>query len=128
MRLLGVGPEIWLTTFAPPENARGAFDVVLDMTAAWIRLGVSGSHAPRLIAKGCAVDLHPRCFPAGACAAAGLAGFRTIVWRPDDEGFELWVSRSYALSFWSWLIDAAAEFGNGPTHPEAATNYGKDSE
>jgi heterotetrameric sarcosine oxidase gamma subunit len=61
------------------------------------------------MAKGCAIDLHPRAFPIHACAAAGFAGTRTIIRRADAEGFELLIGRSHALSLWEWLVDAATE-------------------
>jgi sarcosine oxidase gamma subunit len=34
-----------------------------------------------------------------------------IVWRSLDARFDLFVGRSYALSLWDWLAEAALEFG-----------------
>ncbi len=36
---------------------------------------------------------------------------RTILWRaPGGDRFDLFVGRSYAVSLWEWLLDAAAEY------------------
>jgi heterotetrameric sarcosine oxidase gamma subunit len=108
--LLPVGPDIWFLLADAPAPTEGAFDLALDMTGAWTRIAISGANASVLLAKGCAIDLHPRMFAAGACAAAGFAGMRTAIWRTEAGGFELLVGRSYALSLWEWLVDAASEY------------------
>jgi heterotetrameric sarcosine oxidase gamma subunit len=107
--LLPVGPAIWLLLADVPPPMEGAFDLALNVTGAWTRIAIGGAQAPALMAKGCAIDLHPRGFPAGACAAAGFAHMRTIIWR-TRQGFELLVGRSYALSLWQWLVAAASEY------------------
>jgi sarcosine oxidase subunit gamma len=106
--LLPIGPSMWLHLGATP--AAGAFAVEIDATHAWTRLVVAGSAAPRLLAKGCALDLHPSRFPLGSSAAAGFARLRTIIWRSQQDQFEMLVGRSYARALWEWLIEAAAEF------------------
>lgn len=119
--LLGLGPAIWLLVLEPPAVVppaltlsgamRLAFAAALDASHAHTRIEIAGAKADELIAKGCALDLHPRRFPPGACAAAGFAGMRTILWRaPGGDRFDLFVGRSYAVSLWEWLLDAAAEY------------------
>ena len=50
-------------------------------------------------------------FAAGACCATGFARMRVVLWRPEVEArYEMLVGRSYALSLWHWLIDAAAQY------------------
>jgi sarcosine oxidase subunit gamma len=118
-RLLGIGPAIWLlvlNALVPPPTALGAaFDVALDVSHAYTRLAISGSRAADFIAKACALDLHPRIFRPGACAATAFTGMRTILWRTDPDGFDLLVGRSYTMSLWQWMTDAATEFTAG-TH------------
>lgn len=108
-RLLPIGSGIWLLHAEAPPPLQEAFEVAIDVTGAWTRIAIGGAGAPALMAKGCALDLHPRAFPIDACAGAGFAGMRTIIRRAED-GFELLVGRSYALSLWEWLVDAAAEY------------------
>ena len=121
-RMLGIGPDIWLlvrdegsaeSTANFLDTARSSFEVALDMSAAWTRMIISGAHAATVLAKGCGVDLHPREFPAGTCAATAVARMRTIIWRPEGGArYELVVGRSYALSLWDWLVEAAAEYAD----------------
>ena len=106
--LVPAGPAIWLSIGAPPDPA--AFAVSLDLSGAWTQIVIAGSAATGLLAKGCALDLHLARFPPGACAAAGFARLRTIIWRPQQDRFHMLVGRSYARALWEWLEDAAAEF------------------
>jgi sarcosine oxidase subunit gamma len=113
-QLLSIGPSIWLFVGEPPTAGSSfgeAFDAAVDVSDGWTRLVVNGKRSTELLAKGCALDFHPSRFPPGSCAATGFARMRTIVWRSLDARFDLLVGRSYALSFWDWLAEAALEFG-----------------
>jgi sarcosine oxidase subunit gamma len=116
--LLSIGPDVYLHVGGDYSSAalRARFDVVVDVSSAWTRLAFAGDKAVDLLRKGCAVDLHPRTFPAGTCCATGFARMRVVLWRPDtDARYEMLVARSYALSLWTWLIDAAAQYGGQQT-------------
>ncbi len=111
---LSIGPNVYFRVGAVDDIAAltSHFEVVVDVSSGWIRLAFEGSKAVALLRKGCAVDLHPRMFPVGSCCATGMARMRVVLWRPSVESrYEMLVGRSYALSLWSWLIDAAAEYG-----------------
>lgn len=113
--MLPVGPETFLLVGGNAGEAALArvFAVVLDMTDAWTRLAIAGPNAKALLAKGCALDFHDQHFPVDACAVAGFARLRAVIWRTDDLSYDLFVGRSHALSLWEWLMDAAAEYGSG---------------
>jgi sarcosine oxidase subunit gamma len=113
--LLPVGPGTFLLLGGdkPAESLTRDFAPVLDMTDAWTRLSLSGANAKTLLAKGSALDLHDRHFPVDACAAAGFARLRVVLWRRGEMSYDLLVGRSYALSLWDWLMDAAAEYAGG---------------
>ena len=106
--LIPTGPAAWLCVGAAPDPA--AFALAVDVSGAWTQLLIAGSAATALLAKGCALDLHPAHFPPGACAAAGFVRLRTIIWRPQFDRFHMLVGRSYTRALWEWLEDAAAEF------------------
>ena len=73
---------------------------------------LSGPSARDLLPKGCTLDFHPRLFSAGHCAQTSLGHANTLINCIDDEPiFDLFVLRSYAVSFWEWITDAASEFG-----------------
>ena len=116
--LLSIGPDVYLRVGAVADTAALAsrFEVVVDVSSGWGCITLEGPKAVALLRKGCAVDLHPRMFPAGSCCATGMARMRVVLWRPGmDCRYEVLVGRSYALSLWSWLIDAAAEYASQPT-------------
>ena len=67
-----------------------------------------------MLAKGLPVDLHAGAFPPGTVVQGAIELIPALVHRPlrcGGDRFEIFVARSYAVSFWSWLTDAAAEFG-----------------
>ena len=73
---------------------------------------LSGPNARDLLPKGCTLDFHHSRFSAGRCAQTNLGHINTLINCIDDEPiFDLFVSRSYAVSFWEWITDAAGEFG-----------------
>jgi sarcosine oxidase subunit gamma len=129
--LLGIGPSIWLLVMEPGTalpstlTAGGAigsaFTVALDASHAYTRIAIAGPKASELLAKGCAIDLHPRRFLPGGCAVAALAGMRCTIWRVAHEAFEILIGRSYAVSLWEWLRDVTAEYD---AHPDRAERDG----
>jgi sarcosine oxidase subunit gamma len=78
---------------------------------------VSGPRAGDLLAKGCPVDLHPKAFGgAGRSAQTLLAKATVFVHQTADNetagpSFEVYTTRSFADYLWSWLEDAAQEYG-----------------
>jgi heterotetrameric sarcosine oxidase gamma subunit len=118
LSLLGIGPGRWmlvehavpLRSQGPLERLTDAFEIVIEIGDAWTQIAVSGTAMHDLLAKGCALDLHPTVFREGACAVTGFAHLRCLLFR-FGAGFRLFVGRSYAASLAEWLIEAAAEFG-----------------
>ena len=113
---LWLGPDQWLIVAhavnAPvtaPELAGSASVVdVGDLRAVF---ELAGPHARDVLAKGCAVDLHPRAFQPGDCALSALARIRVALHQPAaDNAYVLYVERSYAQYLWDWLIDAMVEY------------------
>jgi sarcosine oxidase subunit gamma len=73
---------------------------------------VSGPRARDMLAKGVMLDLHPRAFGPGDAAVTSVAYIGVHLWQMDAAPtYELAVYRSFAASFWRWLISAGAEFG-----------------
>jgi sarcosine oxidase subunit gamma len=111
-RAIWLGPDEWLVTGPSPDLA-GA-DVVVDVSGQRTTLRLTGDHVRAVLATGCALDLHPRAFPAGSAAQTllGLAG--VVLLALDDAGtdYEVLVRTSFARYLAGWLVDAAAEFGS----------------
>ncbi|MGH8968683.1 MAG: sarcosine oxidase subunit gamma [Actinomycetes bacterium] len=124
LAVLWLGPDEWLVVGPPGAEeelepqlraAAGDADVsVVVVSAHRTVLTVSGAAALDLLARGCALDLHPRVFPPGRCAQTMLARAQVVlVARPAGE---LWVlvRSSFADYLASWLLDAAVEYTSVP--------------
>jgi len=96
---------------APDLSQQGL--VLVDLTAGWTALEVSGPAAQELLSQGCGLDGHPGSFPAGRCARTRFAQIPVVIAGLEaPTRFELHVARSYFHYLRSWLTDAAAEFGD----------------
>jgi sarcosine oxidase subunit gamma len=117
-----LGPDEWLVVTAGDRAA--AVGVALRTALSGVRSAVTevsggqtvvvlrGASVRDALAKGCPLDLDPRVFRVGACAQSHLAKAPILI-RPlaDGPAFEIVVRRSFADYFWTWLEDAAAEYG-----------------
>lgn len=104
-----IGPE--------SGNALGA---VTDLSHARIAIRISGPKAAWVLAKGLTLDLDPAAFPPMKVAQAAIHEVGVIVRRLSAESFDLYVYRGFALSFWEWLTEAAAETGYRVAPPGSA--------
>jgi sarcosine oxidase subunit gamma len=75
-------------------------------------LQAAGPRVRDALAKGLAIDLHPRVFTTGHAAVTAVAHIGVHIWQVDDSPtYEIAVPRSLAISFWRWLAASAAEYG-----------------
>jgi sarcosine oxidase subunit gamma len=84
---------------------------VTALSDARVRLAIAGSPVRDCLAKGISIDLHPNVFAMSAFAQTGLQHTGVLLERTGDSRFELYVLRTFAVSIWEWLIDAALAFG-----------------
>jgi sarcosine oxidase subunit gamma len=118
--VLCTGPTDWLVVATGldvasllktlTEGFRGSSYRVTDVSAALARFALDGPHARTVISKACALDLHPKAFPAGRCARTRFAGMPVVLYCREASTFEGIVALSCREYLLSWLIDAAAEF------------------
>ncbi len=89
----------------------GTHSAAVDVSDALVAWQLGGDQMRRVLAKGCALDLHPRQFGPGRCAQTLLAhaGVTLICEAPDR--MRLLCRTSFAAYTASWLADAAAECG-----------------
>jgi heterotetrameric sarcosine oxidase gamma subunit len=84
---------------------------VSDQSDAHIVLRLAGRNVRAVLAKGVAIDLDPRAFKPGGCAATEIAHMHVHLSQLDaSPAYELAVPRSSAQSFADWLAEASAEF------------------
>ena len=93
------------------KKAVGDLAAVIDQSHGRCGLRLSGKHARAVMAKNCAIDLHPRAFKAGNCALTSVAHMSTLVVQLDDTpSYDLFVARSLARSFAHAIEHACREF------------------
>ncbi len=114
--VLWLGPDEWLV-LAPPDTddleRRLRSDLppggaVIDVSAQRTALRLSGSAVRDVLARGCALDLHPQVLT-GRCAQTMVARTQAIL--IDEAGeFLVLVRSSFAGYLGDWLLDAATEY------------------
>jgi sarcosine oxidase subunit gamma len=119
IRFVWSGPGQWLAL--AEHSATGlearlapltAFAAVVDQSDSRVMLELSGANVRDLLAKGMALDLHPRAFKTDDAAVTSVSLIVVQFWQVSDTPtYQLLVTRSYFLSFWRWLAASAAEFG-----------------
>ncbi len=110
---LALAPGEWMVS-SPENGATPALDacVVVDVSHGRTVLRISGNDARRLLAKGCALDVHPAAFAANACAQTAIARINVLIHRVGDgDAYDLYCARSTARSLWHWITQGAAEYG-----------------
>lgn len=119
IRMFGVGPGRWLLV-APksqdlPARLVGRIPAeiaaITELTHGRTVVRVSGPDTRRMLAKLCLVDLDVRVFAVGRCAQTLLGQAGALLAAVSDEVIDVFLSRSYAVSAWETLTDAAAEYG-----------------
>jgi sarcosine oxidase subunit gamma len=118
--ILWLGPGRWLVVEPERRDLEALLRTALAGTSAAVTdfgngrttLRIAGTRCRELLAKGSAIDFHPRAFPVGACAQGLLGHVGALFHAVDDApSFDLHVARSYAQTVWEWLREAAAEYG-----------------
>lgn len=101
-RVSGLGSEL-------AEALAGFHAAVNDVSGGNIELLVSGVHARTVLAKGCALDLHPREFAPGQCAQTGLGRAAVLLAAAggDPPTYAIVVRRSFSDYLRRWLANAA---------------------
>jgi len=119
--LLWLGPDEWLVTSETQRGdelvarlrqaLHGVHAAVTEVGAGRSVFAVSGERARSVLAKGCAIDLHPRAFGSGRCAQTLLAKAAVLLHqRTPEPAFDVYVARSYADYLRGWLDEAAREY------------------
>jgi sarcosine oxidase, subunit gamma len=116
-----LGPDEWLVVseVAAPDSQEADLraavvpfgGAAIDVSGQRVSLTLRGRQVRDVLAKGCALDLHPRVFGTGSSAqtTVGRAGVVLLAGDGTDE-FTVLVRQSFANYLADWLVDAAEEF------------------
>lgn len=111
-QLLKTGAEqYWIITrdedhFAPTIPA--AIGAVTSLSHSRTCIFIEGEGAGAVLAKGVPLDFHPDCFRIDGFALTGLHHTPVLIHRSGVLRFDIYALRTYALTVWEWLEDAAA--------------------
>ncbi len=119
--VLWLGPDEWLLLTDPGRagemmaklrDVAGAdFASVTDVSAQRTAVELTGGPVREVLARGCAIDLHPSVLPSGTCVQTLLAQTTVILLVRDDTASHVLVlvRASFASYFAAWLVDACEE-------------------
>jgi methylglutamate dehydrogenase subunit D len=117
-RLYRTAPDAWWVVTPQPQvisQLASAVPVtagtVTSLSHSRVCLAVDGPDARAVLAGGISVDLHPHSFAVGAFAQTALHHTGVLLERRAQDRYELYVLRTFALSTWEWLLDAALPVG-----------------
>jgi len=83
---------------------------IVPLNSSRCRILLEGAPARDVLAKGIAIDFHPQVFAPGAFAMTGVHHMPVLVHCIGEHSFHLYAMRTFALSVYEWLCDAALEY------------------
>jgi heterotetrameric sarcosine oxidase gamma subunit len=114
------GPEqIWLVGMGERLAVEAAIraavlansGVITSLSHSRARLFIEGARARDILAKEIAVDLDPGVFGVDQFALTGFDHTPVLLHRTAADRYEIYAMRTFALSVWDRLADAALEYG-----------------
>jgi sarcosine oxidase subunit gamma len=118
--VMQVGPRhYWIVAPDEPDLAAQSGNdlIVTRLSHSRVRICLKGEPARRVLAKGIPLDFHPDAFGPETFAMTGLHHMPLLVHCTAPDRFELYAMRTFAVSVWEWLTDAAMEYAEGNWTP-----------
>jgi heterotetrameric sarcosine oxidase gamma subunit len=120
-RIFRTGPEqFWITAPSADDLASRLQEVVpatmgavTSLSHSRTRIFIEGEPVGEVLARSIPIDFHPSVFAIGQFALSGIHHTPVLVHRAGEQRFEIYAMRTFALSVWEWLSDAALVFGYG---------------
>jgi sarcosine oxidase subunit gamma len=118
-RIFRTGPEQFWVTAPAADNLATRLQEVVPATMGAVtplshsrtRIFIEGEPAREVLARSIPLDFHPSAFTIGQFALTGIHHTPVLVHRSGEQRYEIYAMRTFALSVWEWLTDAALPFG-----------------
>jgi methylglutamate dehydrogenase subunit D len=103
--IIRVAPsQVWV--LGPVPDAKGCY--VTPLSSGRSRFLLEGEGVRGVLASCAAIDFSPEAFAGGRYAMTGIHHTPVLIHCVSDARFHIYVLRSFALSVFEWLCDAAA--------------------
>jgi methylglutamate dehydrogenase subunit D len=87
---------------------------VADQTSTYAVLRISGAAAREVLSRGAFIDFDPSAFGPGSAAVTTISHIGVTIWQIDETPtFEIALFRSFADSFWHWMMTTSTALGVG---------------
>jgi methylglutamate dehydrogenase subunit D len=118
-RIFRTGPEQFWVTAPSVDNLATRLQEVVPATMGAVtslshsrtRIFIEGEPAREVLARSIPLDFHPSAFAIGQFALTGIHHTPVLIQRAAEQRYEIYAMRTFALSVWEWLTDAALPFG-----------------
>jgi methylglutamate dehydrogenase subunit D len=98
--------QVWV--IGEPLNTDACISTSLSYSRT--RIALEGKNARAVFAKLAAIDFHPKQFKAGMFAQTAIHHTPVIIHCTDINAFYIYTMRTFAMSVWEAVTDAALEF------------------
>lgn len=105
------GKEDELHGIIASEIKNGQHAAITNVTDSLCAFRLSGPALLKVLAKGCALDLHPSQFKAGDAVQTMLSHASITLMAMPDESMTIMCRTSFAAYLLDWMADAALEYG-----------------
>jgi methylglutamate dehydrogenase subunit D len=105
--LLRVNPsQIWVIG----EPVKSDACISTSLTSSRARIALEGENARLVLAKLCAIDFHPQQFKTDMFVQTAIHHTPALIHCVGTNAFHIYAMRTFALSVWDIMTDAALEF------------------
>lgn len=111
--ILRIGPSQFWIVAPETDNLASQLDglcAITSLSHSRTRIFLEGAPVRDVLAKGIPLDFHPSAFKPAMFAMTGLHHTPVMIHCISETRFELYAMRTFAMSVWDWLTDAALEF------------------
>ena len=118
-RIIWTGPNRWLivepetrdlTSLVKSQIKENSVSIV-DLSHARSSIGIDGLMTRDLLLKGAAIDFHPEVFLINHCVQTTFFNLSALICCLDENRFNIFIARGFALDLWQKVQEAAEEFG-----------------
>lgn len=108
--VMKIGPERYWIVDKPDSTLARELQgkaIVTQLSNSRTRILIEGQHARSVLARSASLDFHPQSFGLQTFAMTGIHHTPVLIHCIGEQAFHIYAMRTFALSTWEWLADAA---------------------